>query len=57
MLREKLVSVKIGYSTRSIKAYSALVRTYLTIPGLYIPESVDDEDLVRYITKHYFEKG
>lgn len=45
------------YSPRTIEAYSALVRTYLKVLGRHNPEVVRDEDLTRYINKHYVEKG
>ena len=37
MLREKLVSVKVRYSPRTIEVYGALVRTYRKVLGQYNP--------------------
>jgi integrase/recombinase XerD len=45
------------YSPRTVEAYSALIHVYLNALGRHHPETIQDEDLTRYITKRYVEKG
>lgn len=45
------------YSPRTIQAYSALVQHFLKSLGSYSAAKMTDDDLVRYITKFYIDKG
>lgn len=44
-------------SQRTLACYSALIHRFVKVLGKHSPELIQDEDLVRYITKHYVDKG
>lgn len=45
------------YSPKTIQTYSALVEQFLKKLGSHSAEKLTDNDLVRYITKFYIDKG
>lgn len=45
------------YSKRTVEAYSSLVKEFQRVLRDYPPENLTDEELSRYITKYYIDKG
>jgi integrase/recombinase XerD len=45
------------YSPNTVETYRSLVEVFLNTLGSHNPETLTDEDIGRYITKYYIDKG